>query len=80
MMAEVRRNQKKETFSRFAPKGFVWYVLSGKANTISCKRKVFMPSRYTQDAVIHFYRPCWNAHERGPPVDQKRKEFSRLIV
>ena len=26
-----------------------------------------MPPRYKQDALINFYRPCWNAYERGPP-------------
>lgn len=26
-----------------------------------------MPPRYKQDALIHFYRLCWNAYERGPP-------------
>ena len=26
-----------------------------------------MPPRYQQTDYINFYRPCWNAYERGPP-------------
>ena len=34
--------------------------------------KVYMPPRYQQIALVNFYRPCWSAHERGPP-ERKRK-------
>lgn len=26
-------------------------------------------------SLMGFYRPCWNAHERGPPIGQMRTEL-----
>lgn len=34
-----------------------------------------MPPRFEHSQVGRFYRPCWNAHERGPPVGQMRPVF-----
>ena len=29
-----------------------------------------MPPIFENDALVTFYRPCWAAHERGPPEGQ----------
>ncbi len=35
-----------------------------------------MPPSFQNCQAICFYRPCWNSHERGPPVDQRKRYFA----
>jgi hypothetical protein len=41
-----------------------------------------MPPRYKNNALINFYRPCWNACERGPPGREREgpKNKNALII
>lgn len=35
-----------------------------------------MPPIFENDALVTFYRPCWAAHERGPPEGQTITEVN----
>lgn len=37
-----------------------------------------MPPVFENDQVVCFYRPCWNAHERGPPAETREQKFALI--
>ena len=72
--------KKRESFfDRNLPQtAIISYSLYGKANRRKrVEERFYMPPRYQQLALIHFYRSCWNAHERGPPVKQRKGPFKK---
>ena len=71
------KKRKLSFFNRNLPQAtIISYSLYGRAN--HCKKgkeRFYMPPRYNQLALINFYRPCWDAHERGPPARQRKGPF-----
>jgi len=39
-----------------------------------------MPPGYKNNALVNFYRPCWNAYERGPPGREREGPKRRKII
>ena len=33
-----------------------------------------MPPRLKHNTLSNFYRPCYSAHERGPPLEQRENK------
>lgn len=40
----------------------------------------FMPPRLKNDILSNFYRPCYSAHERAPPLKQREKNPKNAIL
>ncbi|RKY06823.1 MAG: hypothetical protein DRP56_06735 [Planctomycetota bacterium] len=69
--------KRKTLFSQnLPPAAIISYSLYGQTNDRKrVKERFYMPPRYQQPVLINFYRPCWDAHERGPPVSRKKGPF-----